>query len=409
MHAWRRSTAVSAPPWAAIKGKSGENMVQILARANFTINQKPDMVCVSCGHNDAILTAAGASTGMTRWNAIYEALRAGLPDAHIFLCTTLPSTEQTQTQATRDAIWTQQLAYDGRDGGKTKVIPQHVGFDPTAGVHTRDGTHLNEKGAAQVGAIRAAALSAIVEATTEADILDSVTAGTGYGANLDTRYALTGTTGTKSGTTTPTGNVATGKRVVNNTTAAVACDNQTVPGTQIIDITGSVTTANTILFNDAANLNPAAHPGEFCESVQKVQIDDGAGGAPANLRNYGTAISNDIAGVQFGYGSSGTYSAAVAGARTFVLRTTPRAIQAANQTMNNEVGVRLLAGTADVRLMITKPIFRKVETVAYAAPFYLGNDGASSSGATQDTVGITGTPSGANVMTGSRASSLVAR
>lgn len=357
------------------QGVGGNTLAQMLARISYTTSQKPDFVTFLGGHNTA-MSAAPSTAFMTDWNAVYTALRAALPNALLLLFQTLPSTVVGKTRADYAAaggVWDQQLALDGADGGKTRVVPVPASYDPTIGVHTYDGIHPNEAGARLVGNAGVVVLSPLIEPATIDQILGQTAAnGTyGFGANLDADWALAGTTGTKAGATAPTGSVATGKALTNNTSASVVASKEAASGfeKQVITVSGTVSAEATVVFDDTANIAlTGSQPGSYWEILHGVEFDGGSG-----LWHLGTQASS--LGDALAIGSDTVTNGAIAGAYSGVMRSRPKALQSPNASIKPALQMRSEAGSVNFVVKASRPILRQIELAPYALPFLMDADG----------------------------------
>lgn len=355
------------------QGVGGDTMTQIAARLSWTTGQAPDLVVCHFGHNGG-LASVGLSTFMTQWTGIYTSLRAALPNARIVMCQTLPSTVAGQTRtdyAAPGGVWEQQAALEGADGGKTRVVLVPSGYNATSGVHTADGVHPLETGAALFGAAVAAVIDTLVETASVDAIMAEVTANSvaGLGVNVDVDWALSGTAGTKSGTVAPTGNVATGKNVTNNTSAAVACDIVAASGfnKQRLLVSGAVSAENTVVFQDTGNISiPSTEPGGFYEMLGCVES------TATGLWHFG-CILGSIGG--FMATISDTSTLAALPSFSGILRSFPKALQSVSASVRPEFRFRYEAGTAGGEILVSRPILRQIELTAYAAPFRCDGDG----------------------------------
>lgn len=386
------------PTVAADQGKGGNTMTQILARIGNTTGQKPDVVFGMWGHNDAF-TAGTTATLITRNRLILDGLRSALPDATIVWHAALPSNVGTESPTVLA-----DFNSDGEDwcidDGNAIYIPVPTGYDPA--LHTEDGVHNNAAGALLCARNAVTVLDPFIEAATRADVLDQVTAVGEVGANLDTEHALAGTTGTKTGTITPTGTVATGKEVANNRTngTSVSCTVAASGGVQTIDAGGTGAAAATVVFDEAASsnvtLSAGGDVGKFYEYLIGLDLSDTDDvSAPTGLRDIKSSIGS--LGNFMSISASGS-TVDLAEAVSGVVRTWPLVLTTnGTVTVSPDMTLSFSTNAADTRAKLQKPIVRQVETVAYALPFYCGNDTVISA---TGTVRITGTATNGSVLTG---------
>lgn len=381
------------PAIGADQGIGGNTMTQILARIGNTTSQKPDIVFEMSGHNDGF-TAGSTATLITRKRAILNGLRAALPSAVIVALAALPSSSGSE-DADVLAAFNADIAAWVQSDRRAIYVPVPTGW--VHGTHTYDGTHPNIAGAVLIAHTVYDAVSPYLAA---GDVLLETTASGFHGANLDPEYALAGTGGTKTGTTPPTGNVATGKEVTNSTDAAVACSKGTIgsDATQIIEITGTPSSEANVTFDEASGSSIAtgAAIGDYLEYLVGVNLsntDDVS--APAGLKNI--LVGGTGMGTLGNNATDANNTTTLAEALEGVFRTLPTVLLSTNTVVPNVIARMASGVAADAQVEIYRPIVRKTELVAYATPFYLGGDGIK---AAVSTVRITGTATNGQVLTG---------
>jgi lysophospholipase L1-like esterase len=375
------------------QGIGGNTMTQVLARIGYTTGQKPDVVFEMSGHNDGF-AAGTTATLIARKRAILDALRAELPTAVIIAMASLPSSSGSEDASVLAAFNADIAAWVAADR-RSFYVPVPTGWTPAT--HTHDGTHPNIAGALLVAHKVVDTISPYVGV---GDVTTETTAATFHGANLDPEYALPGTGGTKTGTVAPTGNVATGKEVTNSTDAAVACSKGTQgsEASQIIEITGTPSTEQNVVFDESSgsSITTGAAIGDYLEYLVGVKItgtDDVS--APAGLRNFLAGATG--VGTIGNNATDANNTTQLAEAVDVVFRTYPTVLLTTNTVVPNVIA-RMAGGVAaDAQVEIYRPIVRKTELVAYAAPFYVGSDGIK---AAVSTVRITGTATSGQVLTG---------
>ncbi len=207
------------------QAKSGWSMTDgqnYVARA---VALKPDILYFRAGGgngsnilNEDPANRPGTGSLWNIWDAIVAALEAALPTTPIIIGKTQPSN---LTEAFRTQGWAYQATYDGR--GLTRVfgggVEAMVADQQTYFIDYPSSVHFNENAAALYGANPTDSLAAMINvfvaprtlAQQKADVAANTQHG-GYGANLETKSALTGTGGAGTGTPTPTGAVASGFR-----------------------------------------------------------------------------------------------------------------------------------------------------------------------------------------------------
>jgi lysophospholipase L1-like esterase len=381
------------PAIGADQGIGGNTMTQILARIGYTTSQKPDIVFEMSGHNDGF-TAGATETLITRKRAILNGLRSPLPSAVIVALAALPSSSGSEDADVLAAFNADIAAWVQADR-RSIYVPVPTGWDTD--IHTYDGTHPNIAGAVLIAQTVYDAVSPYMA---EGDVLLETTASGFHGANLDPEYSLAGTGGTKTGTTTPTGNVATGKEVTNSTDAAVACSKGTrgSDATQIIQITGTPTSEANVTFDEASGSSIATGGaiGDYFEYLVGVKITatDGVS-ASAGLKNM--LVGGTGMGTLGNNATDANNTTALAEAMDCVFRTIPTVLLSTNTVVPNVIARMASGVAADAQVEIYRPIVRKTELVAYATPFYVGNDGIK---AAVSTVRITGTAQSGQALTG---------
>lgn len=378
----------------------GNTIAQLAARISYTISQQADMTIVGIGHNNM---GSGSATVIAALTSLHATLRAGLGSKVIIWTTVLPSARiggglYPADNATLVAVNDWIMALDGTDDGKTLALSfgyrstDPVLFDPLTMCYAEgnDRIHPNASGAAFMGSVLAAFIDTLVDAQTPTQALAIVTAQAGHGDDVDPRHVFSGTGGTKSGSTLPTGNVVDGSTVTNSTTCAVACSVGTLLGypAQIIDITGTASAEGTIAFTRQNVVGSRiVWPnliGDFGERLNGYRLSSASdeSAAPVGLLQFGSAMGGTSRG-KLSLGTVTSTDANLGGAETAqigprVARTQPGMFLTAGRvTSTTEVyfGVRVAAGTVNIRLYIMAPIARLVDRDAYAVPAYMGLDG----------------------------------
>lgn len=362
---------------------SGGDMLTTLARAEFTTKQASgDANCIivlgPAGHNDDV-DSIGITPWFARWDALLDYLITNTTLCKIVVTTFIPSNDPDEV-AHRETIWAHQLARAGEDGGRVSAVATHIGFDPTIGVDTWDGTHPTQTGAKKIKSLLVPHLNTLVASATQDDILDEITANVthGLGARLHINPGLTGTGGSKSGTVAPTGNVANSHSVTNlltdGTSVAVACDNTAGAGPeQEVNISGTPASSSTVRLASSNTAITGSTAGRLVELVGRLRIDDGAGAAPVGVRTFSASMVNE--GL---LGSNGVHSGVIADlteAVDFVVRV-PGLTSGGAVPMNrqSEEYVRMSVVGMDARMRWTKPMFRYCDTLARVPPLYLGHN-----------------------------------
>lgn len=340
------------------QGVGGERQDQILARVSQTTAQAPSLVVFCGGTNDI---------AQNRTLAQMQADHQGIVDALIAAGVirrvrwTIPrSTTITGPNETKRQDFNTWL----RSRTDIVLVDLESVFDPATS-DSFDGTHPSWIGARKIAAAEAAVVGPLLAAGTTlyAGAADATAQG-----NLEPDWNFDGTAGTVSGTPLPTGQVATGWTVTNNTSCAVACSKGTVDGfaSQIIDITGSATAQNTVRLTTSIGFTPNLQPGEFLDCAIQLSFTatDGVS-APTNLRgilvqpgslaNWGSNNPDS---------SAGLVDLPISG----VFRTEPVGLSVTSGAVTFEVAVQVPIGTTNIRIVASRLKAVKSETVAYAAP-----------------------------------------
>lgn len=391
------------PAVACDQAISGNTIAQLAARIGFTIAQQADITIIGIGHNSL---TDGSATVIAALGSLHTALRAGLGSKYIIWTTVLPSATSAgglfpADNATLVAVNNWIMALDGTDGGKTLAC--NFGYRATDWPLFNPLTMCYPEGSSPTQYIHPNARGAAYNALTLATLIDQIVtyrpieaaftdtaAGSDYGVNIDPRNVFSGTGGTKAGSTLPTGNVVDGMIVTNNTTCAVACSVGSLLGkvAQIIDITGTASAEGTIVFhpaNSAGNRVPfngvfgefgealigykiSAVADEELEAIGLLQHGKGLGAFSRFRYSSGVYTGPDAS---LGPGPATALGPRVARTQAGLVRNTLTNLA----TTNYEYGVRVAAGTVNVRLYLFAPICRRIDTAPYAAPFYMGGDG----------------------------------
>lgn len=407
---------------AGDQGIGGNTILQLTARIANTIAQQADISIIGIGHNSLGL---GADTCIAQMQALQDALRAGLGSRYIIWTTVLPSVgglyaaDNLTLVAVNDWI----MSLNGSDGGKTRSISfgyrstDALLFDPLTMCYPEGSSpvryiHPNARGASFTASVLAALIDSIVAAQTPSEALAIVSPQDGLGANLDPRYAFSGSGGTKTGATSPTGTVVDGMTVTNSTSCTVTCSVGSMLGytAQVIDITGTASAEATVVIsppNSQGNRVPInGVAGDWFEALVGYRLSAASDeNQPATgLQQHGRQMGG-MAATRFSSGIYPNPDALVGQGPDTVLgpavaRTPPGLVRLATTNLATsayEYGIRVSAGPVDIRLYLFAPICRRTELAAYAAPAYLGLDGVqgtagrlgNSANATSLTIGTT--------------------
>lgn len=367
------------------QGIGGDRMDQMFARINQTLAQSPALVIFNGGTND-IAAGNSLSTMQTNHQNIVDALIA----AGILYRVRWTIPKSTSISGASETL-RQQFNTWLRTRTDITLVDLESVYDPANLIDspTGDGTHPTWIGARKIAAAEAAIVGPLIVSGTTlyANAADATAQG-----NLEADWSFAGTTGALSGTPLPTGQVATGWTVTNNTSCAVACSKTTVDGfeAQVINITGNATAQNTVRLTNTISLSPQFNPGDFIDCAIQLSVTSTDGvSAPAGVRGILVQVGS--------LGSWGT-SAPDAAAQTpidvavsGVFRTEPVGLSSVASSITFEVTIQVPVGTANIRLVASRFKAVRSEQVAYATPL------AITSGKTLPRV--TGTATVGNVLT----------
>lgn len=369
---------------------NGGDMDDIYNGRDYAFDQAPDLlVFTSQGHNDALYSAAYAAQ-MVKWERNLDAAVSALPDALIVVCTTAQSNVGGESTywATVNALQLAKVAaLQAVHGDRIVLADLFATWDYTTMTH--DGVHPNQIGGKAMADVLYAAISPRVTAATKDEILNDVAAKSWRSANLHPDWALSGTSGTKSGTIAPTGNWATGQRITNNLTngtgvgVTVSKDTTNTPTYEecVAVLAGTPASANTIVMDDttAFTFGAGSVPGAHYEWRAGLKIDNGAGAPPAGVMTFGSITSS--MGSYGSYSSFGGLTADLAYAMDGVITSTSTIFGGSGPTnVNPAIGVRLNAASiAGTTIRYSRPAVFQTEIEPYAPMLYLGSDGKFSS------------------------------
>lgn len=385
-----RKNGALRPSVGADQGISGQRMDQFFSRINYTTGQMPDVVFLDGGTND-ISASATLQQLKDREDANIAAIWTANPDAVIIRIGVHVGTSQSGA-ATTIADFNAYMAAKHKTtaGNAYFYVPIPAEYD--AATWTHDGTHWSKVGANGV----ANAIATVVDPFLSTGNAFLTTASGYHGANLSTRTAQAGTSGTVTGLEDGS-QVATGKTVsfTGLTGGTVAASKGTLSGqtSQIIQISAaSASATGTVTYNDGStSISGAA--GEVFEFLAYVKITAADGvSAPVGL-NWIYGLLGSASNFANAANEAVSFPATLEGG----IRVWPIALRVASGSLTPQIQIGTLTGAVDIRVEIILPIVRKTELVAYAAPLYLGSDGIKTS---TETLRITGTPGVGNVLTG---------
>jgi hypothetical protein len=299
--------------------RSGDTFALMTARVPFFNSMKCDIVVVwSFGHNDALMTTDPDidATQINAWKVLAQLIIDGNTGASkIFFCSTIGSSVAAEGNAS-SAVPAQTLAQRVRSLQQAwvlaKALPDRIiyvalgeAYDPPNMSPASDASkvHPDERGGYALGyQTLGPAVGAHIVAKTKSEIQEMLRGGT-YpnltGTQFDTDVLMQGgTAGTKSGTNTPTGNVATGKNVTNNMTgtSAIVCALDTSDPTftvQTITVSGTPAAQSTFNWKDTASISiTGSTRSQLVLTTWGVKFDNGSGSAPTGIHNYGGDFGN---------------------------------------------------------------------------------------------------------------------
>jgi lysophospholipase L1-like esterase len=341
------------------QGVGGDRIDQMFARINQTIAQAPSLVVFNGGTND-IAANHTLGTMQTNHQSIVDALIAAGVTQRVRW--TIP--KSTSITGEKETLRQDFNAWLATRTDITLVDLESV-YDPTT-ADSYDGVHPTWIGARKIAAAEAAIVGPLLAAGTTlyADASDATAQG-----NLEADWDFTGTSGAVSGSSLPTGQVAAGWTVTNNTSCTVACSKTTIDGfgAQVIDITGTASAQNTVRLTNTISLSPSFNPGDFIDCAIQLSIT-GTDGVSVPTGARGILIQ---AGSIANWGSNNPDASAqtpIDSVISGVFRTEPIGLSSTAASVAFEVTVQIPIGAADIRLVASRLKATKSEQTAYATP-----------------------------------------
>ncbi|MGL4325130.1 MAG: GDSL-type esterase/lipase family protein [Beijerinckiaceae bacterium] len=337
-------------------GVGGERLDQMLARIAQAVNQKPAVTIFNGGTND--LTANRTLQQMQDDDvAITNALIAA---GSKVIRQTIP--RSTSMAPAKEA---QRLSFNAWLAARPDIsVADLESYNPADATVSYDGTHPTAKGAKLFGDLTAAVLNA---QTSAGSILFADQAEATAAGNLEADWNFAGTSGAKTGSVPPTGEVATGWTLQNNTSATVTAAKTMLGGApaQRFDVSGMVTAENTIrLFN---TVSVALVPGQYFSAWADLTITRADGvSAPLLLKGLGLqlgALGSSMTATPDG--SSGPLDFAPLSG---VLRMIPAPLSGTGASVVLELAIRVGAGAPDIRVTVARIGVVRAEQVAYGVP-----------------------------------------
>lgn len=346
------------PTVGANFGVGGQRMDEILADMPQAVAQAPLSAHLIGGTNDISQNRTLAQMQADHQGIVDILKNAGCQ--YIFRHTIPRSTSISGANETKRQDFNNWL----RSRTDVILIDHETPFDPATS-DSYDGTHPSGIGALEMAQTTLAVTAQYLPTGTTlyADTTDATAQG-----NLEPDWNFVGTTGTRSGTTAPTGQVATGWTLTNNTSCAVAASKLTNGSFNIqrFDITGTASTSNTVKLTNTISFAPSLTPGEWLDAAIAVDVVNTDGvSAPVGCRsllvqvgslgNWGTANAD---------ASAGNLPARLTG----VIRTEPVSLNTTSASVTFEVTVQVPAGAVNIRVDVSRLKITKTETQAYASP-----------------------------------------
>jgi hypothetical protein len=352
----------------------------MLARIAHVTRQAPAIVVFNGGTNDLAASHPLATLQQNHQAIVTACLAAGARVVRLGIPASTNFSPTTELLRMQFNAW---LA------GQTDItfVDLDPIFSPTNPAHTFDGTHPTALGARLIGDAVADALQPFVQI---GEILFPDAAAATAAGSIEPDWDFAGIAGARSGASLPTGQVANGWSVINNTSAAVVCEKTSLRGTQAqsIRVSGSVASANTVILENTVAVSLL--PGDFCECWLDVEITAADGvSAPAGIAGFGLQLGS--AGSIFTSApdvASGAMPLPLSG----VLRITPAALSAGGASLKVQLLIRLAVGVVDAQILAAKLGVRRAELDAYGIPVRI---------ITASPPAITGTPGIGQVLTAS--------
>lgn len=269
------------------QGVGGQTAAQMATQVASVTALNPKVVVLLAGTNDLSGTADSDATIFANIRTCINAYKAA--GARVVNICVLPR---------NDAVWdageeTRRLALNERIRAQTdvKVVDVEATFNPTT--MCDDGLHPNYRGAIHLGNAVGDVLSTMIVPTSVFTGYDGVG---NFLVGSGDNPLLTGTTGVKSGTPAPTGEVATGWTLEHNAGASIviAASKTTLNGktAQRIQVSGTNATAGaSVNFRNPVVYSGVA--GEFWEMWWDFSLAAGAQGLRAISASTDTAMATN--------------------------------------------------------------------------------------------------------------------
>lgn len=348
---------------------------EALARVDLAIAQQADVpILWSCGHKDGLWSTDPDvnSTHIDRWEQLVEEWVTGHPDAKIIpieYC--LQSTQVGETAPIKAKV---QARMDAKiaalaDDRIRVSDPNSNGWDPAT--MTSDGViHCNDIGknfrANLMLSVTADDFPASTVELTGGDYRATSTSLDAIAAALLDGSHPHGAATNYAAQFTATGDVT----ITNNTTATVGVSYSN--GEITVTVSGTVSSANTVVITDTANtFLTASSNGQYPLVGQRVAIDDGAGGAFTGLHNWGMtwgSYANLGTGQNLSTNVSGNEDEPIDA--VMVLTPLPLFSGASNHFAKMAVTLRLAAGSVSGQVRLKSRFARLYDDVRAAASYY---------------------------------------
>lgn len=348
----------------------GTTMPQIYATLPQALAQGVDLVFFNGGTNDLnTLNAVSTQNSLDAFDNIVADCRAA--GVKMVTITVPPTTGYPDQEAKRAAINAHRLS---AATASDLIVVDVESIDTGADLY--DGTHPDGGGAYRIATMILDAIDSLIGA---GDIRFTSAADATARGNLLTSWDFLGTSGTFSGTITPTGTLPTNWTLLNSTSCAVTATplgpdgGATDPGDEWrqlqIDIVGVASADATIRLRRTRTGLSSVDPGEYMLSWV---------GCRAHLPSDDTAAPTGIKAIAAGFGGGYTRwgtSAADANvglleqAINLVLMGEPSQLSTQPFTANNfDIFVQVATGAVNARIILDRPGLVPWETTAYAVP-----------------------------------------
>lgn len=333
---------------------------------------KPDFVVFLGGINDETPYIGNTAQWIADWNSVFDAAIANTT-ALIFACA-LPTTTAINGNGGRIAALAQFNANIAAKvtaaGSRARLFDYFPVYNPATDSIGDSVSHPNALGSWKLGVVAYNAMNAVVASGSVLPTSTTIAAG-----QIDTHFALLGTSGTAAGSAT--GNVATGKTLTGVTGATVAATKEAavVGEKQVITISGTPSADGATTLTESIVASGSA-PGAFYELISEFSVAGSDGGAPSGLLQFG---DNYAGGDGFLFGSADVNAIEFPQAVSGVIRSVPLQTRTAITSQpSTAIGIRSKAVANDIVGKVGLQLAQRVDEVAYAIPFNVSQDAKTS-------------------------------